>query len=218
MTDQKTKQKLLQPMWENFPLSENYYQYLELQKAIQFAQIWEKTELLPQLIRAVQDPASKLTAYELEYANWVLPLYTDPKAKIDLYGLSCEIRALAAKLADKEPGLGRAPGEMPQDLPEKYQGGFTKGNYWYKKRGWNRDEYVYSYTKLCALRAALRGKIHFSPNTRTKTLEGFYDFDLSGEGFSLEAQREWVDTIAGEHSFAHQKKSWPKPRDPDAVV
>jgi len=47
------------------------------------------------------------------------------------------------------------------------------------------------FTRLCALRASMRGRSHFSPNTKTETLE-----DLGLESISLEDQLEWAECIA----------------------
>lgn len=47
------------------------------------------------------------------------------------------------------------------------------------------------FTRLVTLRASMRGKLHFSPNTKTETLE-----NLGLESISLEDQREWAECIA----------------------
>jgi hypothetical protein len=65
------------------------------------------------------------------------------------------------------------------------------------------------YTKLCALRAAMRGKMHFSVNTRIDRARYELGLDIkdfkynaaanSYEGIlDLDVQKEWVDEIAEE--------------------
>jgi hypothetical protein len=193
------KPKKPQPVWDNKPLSKNYFRYVELQKAIEHAQHWEQTERLPELIKAVQEPARKLTRYEKEYSRWVLPLYTDPKEKINIYKLTCEIRALAMWLKEGTPITARTT-----DLPEQFH--LPGGDYWSSKKYWGHDDYVQRYTRLCALRASMRGRMHFSPNTRMERLTEFYDIDVSGDCMDLEAQREWVSDIAWEFAWAREEE------------
>jgi hypothetical protein len=48
------------------------------------------------------------------------------------------------------------------------------------------------FTRLCCLRASMRGRLHFSPNTRPATVE-----DLGIEWpLTLEDQQEWAECIA----------------------
>jgi hypothetical protein len=57
------------------------------------------------------------------------------------------------------------------------------------------------FTRLCALRASMRGRLHFSPNTRPATLE-----DLGLEGVDLDSQREWAECIADRYEMAEERQ------------
>lgn len=124
--------------------------------------------------------------------------------KLNVKKIKTEIRLLARALREhnaafkqaqreKRDPYGLEPSEdLLKELEEVFQPEYRLrqfrsryGNYWM----WGAVA-IY-FTRLCALRASMRGKRHFSPNTRPETME-----DLGLESTSLEDQREWAECIA----------------------
>ena len=142
-------------------LTTNYRQYIKLQLDLQRAVYRNKLEPCPErvkaLVEAVQEPASKLSEFEKEYAEWVLDIY-HPETGIDIKEL--------------KNSLGS--------------------------------------TKSYALRAAMRGRMHFSPNSRWNSLYWEYGLPLTKTGtdaygnaefepLTLAQQREWVEDLAEDY-------------------
>lgn len=155
-------------------LSENYREFMDIQHKLKKARKKNDSEKIAEFVKALQEPASKLTEFEQDYAEWVLDLYED---NIHIDEIKKEIKKLSAELkADKV-----AKRASVWDVPR-------------------------TYTRLCALRAAMRGRLHFSPNTSLN--KAYYELCLPLKNVAwlsinpfekaildLEVQKEWVTDI-----------------------
>lgn len=94
----------------------------------------------------------------------------------------------------------------PEHIKKKYLSSYFGGGECWLFGAMARD-----YTKLCALRATMRGRVHFSPNTdviAARTLLGIkvkaklVDGVWQTEPIDLETQTEWVADLADQYEVA----------------
>lgn len=150
-------------------LTSNYREYIKLQLELQRAIYRNKLEPCPErvksLIEAVQDPATRLSEYERDYAEWVLDLY-HPETGLNIKQLKDHIKEVAK-------------------LDREYKD--TMKNFHRKKASWedlskvNRKfrEYPLMTSQMCAIRAAMRGRLHMHK--------------------SLEEQRGWIENFVEDY-------------------
>jgi hypothetical protein len=131
-------------------LSENFYNYMRVQHDLKHAIRGEKTDLVRELASELQEPAQKLTDFERDYAEWALGLYS----RVSIPLLKTHIKEVAK-------------------LDRKYKE--TLKDFHRKKLTWSdlskvskeAREYPAVTSQMCALRAAMRGRLHH----RNTTLE-----------------------------------------------
>lgn len=129
--------------------------------------------------------------------------------KIDLPRLKSEINSLSGQLRflnkrRRDPKLNFAGGCSNMTLEES-----TKIRSEFNSVLVKRREAVVRLTKLCTLRALMRNKIHFSPQTNWSAWRSNYDTKLSTKflmnGASVEELLKWVDDVYREFSVVSNK-------------
>jgi hypothetical protein len=124
-------------------LSQNFHNYMRVQHDIKHAIRGEKPDLVRELAKELQEPASLLTEYERDYAEWALGLYT----RVSVSLIKTHIKEVAK-------------------LDRKYKG--VQKDFHRKKASWedlskvSREfrKYPADTTLMCSLRAAMRGRLH----------------------------------------------------------
>lgn len=224
----------------NKTLSPDYFDYVKLQRRLRKAISQKDVNSIELLSSDIKPIFSRLTEFESSYADWLFNEVfdyrpaTDSYHGIDVEEIKDEIKALAF-LLEKEKVLGkykskeRAAGNpIPPkfEIPEKYTSWPEEFDVYYKKYR-KTTEAVWAlnrayintakrYTQLCALRAAMRGKMHFSPNSDLTYLHdelGMYGDDWNYCPSSnkwcgtldLEVQREWVEELVWEFQPSEEK-------------
>lgn len=202
-----------------YVLTPNYREYVRLQRQLRKAIGAKDLAAVEALTEETRKVYSKLTDYETRYADWLCndifeyrPT-TDTYHGVDVGAMKFEIKALAY-LLQKENILykymqrnkvwdrKKAEEALAIVWPEEYQELYSK----WRKSYTNTYK---RYTQLCALRAAMRGKLHFSPTSKLENLRDI--FGIHGEDWqkcpttgklcgtlTLEDQREWAEDIAYE--------------------
>lgn len=148
-------------------LTQNYRTFCSLQYEARKAK--RKGEVAPELIAKINEQRSALTDFELDYYNWVSGLYTD---EIDVKKIKLWINTIASYLAEK-------------DYDKEVLKQCRFGQYFYP----SAHSYDSLYTRLCALRAAMRGRMHFAdkPNSNWR--------------MSYEEQKKYVEDLAESFTF-----------------
>jgi len=134
----------------------------------------------PEVLKAINASWEQMSEFEQDYVTWINSLYA---RQIDIGNIKIQIKILARHLA----GQAVSEEELESCNPSK-------------RRWWNKDK---RYTQLCALRAAMRGKLHFSPHSNLEQLWGCYqigsrDADLNYTLIDLKVQKAWVEEVAAE--------------------
>ena len=134
----------------------------------------------PEILSQINECWEQMTEFERDYVTWVNSLYA---RGIDISSIKTQIKILARHLA----GESVPEQELESCKPSK-------------RRWWNKEK---RYTQLCALRAAMRGRLHFSPHSNLEQLWGCYqigsrDADLNYAPIDLEAQKVWIEETATE--------------------
>ena len=163
-------------------LTNNYREYWRLHS------IGRKTDNLipdPEIMESINACWERLTDFEKEYANWVNQLYAN---KINTDEIKRQIKILAKFL-----GNDGVLGDLPKEDLDSCKPG--KAHRW-----WNKEK---RYTQLCALRAAMRGRLHFSPSSNLPQLYGClripcYTGPESYKKIDLAVQREWIEDLSKE--------------------
>ena len=150
-------------------LSENFHNYMRIQHDIKHAIRGEKPDLVKELAQELQETAQNLTYFERDYAEWALGLYS----RISIPLLKTHIKEVAK--------LDRKYKEVHKDLSRK------KAT-WSDLAKVSKEARAYPAvtSKMCALRAAMRGRLHHKK-------------------MSFEEQREWVEGII--HHFNKVKEA-----------
>ena len=123
-------------------LSENFYNYMRVQHNIKHAIRGEKPDLVRELAMELQEPASLLTEYEREYAEWALALYS----RVSIPRLKDAIKQMAK--------FDRKYKETQKDLHRE------KITWSDLNKVWKERPFGVTTTQLCSLRAAMRGRLH----------------------------------------------------------
>jgi hypothetical protein len=134
----------------------------------------------PETLGQINDIWEQMSEFEQDYVTWINSLYA---RKINIMDIKNQIKILARYLADKPV----SDEELEQCKPSK-------------QRWWNKEK---RYTQLCALRAAMRGRLHFSPNSNLENLWGCYhiggcDADSNYVPIDLAVQKTWVEEVAAD--------------------
>lgn len=159
-------------------LTDNYRNYF------QFHAVARKSEGVPDpdVLRNINECWNAMTEFEQEYANWINSLYAN---NIQWHLIVEQIKILARYLKDADSVTEK---ELEKCKPQG-------------KRWWSKEK---RFTRLCALRAARRGKLHFSSTSHTDQLWGRYQIPKGyphteiPETIDLAVQREWVEPLAEE--------------------
>jgi len=124
-------------------LSQNFYNYMRVQHDIKHAIRGENPDLVRELAIELQEPASLLTEYERDYAEWALDLYS----RVSIPLLKKHIKEVA-KLDRK----------YKETLKELHRKKIT----WSDLSKVSREfrNYPANTTQMCSLRAAMRGRLH----------------------------------------------------------
>jgi len=199
-----------------YVLSSNYFEYIRLQRQLRKAISKKQLKRIDELTETTRKVYSKLTDYETQYADWVCneifeyrPI-SNSYHGVNVKEITDEIKALADYISkEKIVHKYMQRKETYNCLAAAKELGIQDFEKYYRKYS-NVNK---RFTQLCALRAAMRGKLHFSQSSNLQYLRdnlGIYgkDWDqcpASGKWcgtITLEDQREWVDEIA--HEF------WPE--------
>ena len=124
-------------------LSQNFYNYMLVQHDLKHAIRGENSELVRVHASDLQEPASLLTQYERDYAEWALDLYS----RISIPLLKRHIKEVAI--------LDRKYKEVQKDLSRK------KAD-WSDLSAVSKEirKHPADTTLMCSLRAAMRGRLH----------------------------------------------------------
>lgn len=158
-------------------LTNNYRNYFKLHAKARKAEGMPS----PDLLRDINECWEEMTTFEQEYANWVNSLYAN---NIQWGRVIEQIKILARYLKDTD--------SVSEEELEKCK---PQG-----KRWWSKDK---RFTRLCALRAARRGRLHFSPTSHADQLWGRFQIpkgypSVAPEAIDLAVQKEWVEPLAEE--------------------
>jgi hypothetical protein len=144
-------------------LTQNFHNYMKTQHDIRHAIRGERDDRVRELAKQLQSPASLLTEFERDYADWALGLYDRLSVKL----LKQHIKDVAK--------LDRKSKETMKDFHRKKATWDDLSNIYKETR-----KYPAATSQMCALRAAMRGRLHFKTMT-------------------LNEQQEWVEQIV--HHF-----------------
>ena len=124
-------------------LSQNFYNYMRVQHDLKHAIRGENSDLVRIHASELQEPASLLTEYEREYAEWALDLYS----RISIPLLKKHIKEVAK--------LDRKYKEVQKDFHRKKAS-------WSDISAVSKEirKYPADTTQMCSLRAAMRGRLH----------------------------------------------------------
>jgi hypothetical protein len=149
----------------------------------------ESTVPKPEVLEKIHTVSKEMTVFEKDYAAWVNDLYTKG---IDVAEIKRQIKILAkfnrhytdaGKQASRDgvcqPGKVVVSEEVESCKPKNA-----------KYAWWSKDK---RFTQLCALRASMRGRTHFSPNTESDTLS-YHGL----AGIDIQSQLEWIKEVAEE--------------------
>jgi len=147
----------------------------------------------PEILENINLAAKKMTDFEKEYAHWVNALFKDG---LRVHEITKQIKILAKYLTElKQHGPDDCiePWKCKNVSDEELESCKPLSGH----RWWDKTK---RFTQLCALRAAIRGRLHFSPNSNHDTLTGYYGIAAP----TLLAQKYWVDEFA--HEFQWENK------------
>lgn len=141
----------------------------------------------PETLNQINECWEQMTEFEREYVTWINSLYAK---KISISEIKRQIKILAHCLKKECVELTEQESEDLQSCKPK------KINH----RWWSKEK---RYTQLCALRAAMRGRLHFSPHSNLDQLWGCYqigsrDADLNYAPIDLGVQKAWIEEVAAE--------------------
>ena len=167
-------------------LTTNYHEYMQLHY---LARKKDGIVPKPEILESIHIISKEMSDFEKEYAEWVNTLYADG---IDVDEIKRQIKILAkynhdlTKLVRQSAREGVSVSSR-MVVKEEVESCKPKNS---KYRWWNKDK---RFTHLCTLRAAMRGRTHFSPNTEQDTLDYY---GLAGK--DIQSQLEWVREVAEE--------------------
>ena len=144
----------------------------------------------PEVLENINIAAKQMTEFERDYANWVISLY---KGNINVQEIKRQIKVLAKHLAEKEVKVGE--GEVVKVDEEKLKELESCKPKNLRMKYWDKTK---RFTQLCALRAAMHGRLHFSASSDLTMLRGYYGIDA----LTLSAQKDWVEGIICEFQGA----------------
>lgn len=129
--------------------------------------------------------------------------------RLDVKKIKHEINTMAAAIREYKLGFKQAQ-RNKEDIFEANispsEATVARAGEWFQKRylnargkqvQWRWWQVEHDYTRLCALRAHMRGKLHFHPNTKQATAD---DLGISCP-VTLEAQAEWVEDVAEDYEL-----------------
>lgn len=119
--------------------------------------------------------------------------------RLDVTKIKYRINLMAAALREHRQAFKQAQREKRESFniaPDVKPGNEEFWKCYQRKVGkltfWRWSQLAQDYTNLCALRAHMRGKLHFCPRTKEETAEEF----MIGWPITLETQAEWVEDLA----------------------
>jgi hypothetical protein len=166
-------------------LTTNYQEYMQLHYLAR-----KKDGKMPksEILEKIHNVSKKTTMFEKEYARWVTSLYDK---EINVEEIKRQIKLLSKYLTLLNVACKNAKdGEIPSVVMEEDIESCKPPKQHRVGKWWNKDKRI---TQLCALRAAMRGRLHFSPNTKKSTIN-YYGLASNG----IQSQLEWVKDLANE--------------------
>lgn len=140
-------------------------------------------------------------------------MYDIPKLKteINLFARALHEQNIAFKQAQREhlPPWGQAPSD---EIADKFEALFPdtpgrRGENGIRQFRSNSGYWLWGavsiyFTRLCALRASMRERLHFSERTKEATTD-YLGIDYP---ITLEAQRQWAEVIAHRYELAEEPR------------